>query len=248
MTSAMAMMYREEPGSRIKSAVGVAAIHGLFGYALIHGLGFQVVRGEDEILKVFDVSREPPPPPPVEEPPPAVRTDAAEGAASPPNIRSKPSPVAVPPPKVVLKVPPPVVAAPIPGPGSDASAGAAEVAGPGTGAGGEGTGTGSGRAGSGSGGGGVASRARHLKGRIVNADFPRAVDRGGPARSVTAHFTVRPDGGVSGCKVARSSGDARLDATTCRLIESRFRYAPAKDGQGRPVEDVMGWKQDWWVD
>lgn len=248
MTSAMAMMYREEPGSRIKSAVGVAAIHGLFGYALIHGLGFQVVRGEDEILKVFDVSREPPPPPPVEEKPPAVRTDAAEGAASPPNIRSKPSPVAAPPPKVVLKVPPPVVAAPDPAAGSDRSAGAAEVAGPGTGAGGEGTGTGSGRAGSGTGGGGIATRPQYLEGRIVNADFPRALERKkGAARTVLAHFTVRADGRVSGCKVVKSSGDGELDAATCRLIEARFRYAPARDRQGQAVADVMGWKQVWWI-
>jgi protein TonB len=64
---------------------------------------------------------------------------------------------------------------------------------------------------------------------------------------VQAHFEVGVDGRVSDCRVVRSSGNAELDATTCRLIERRFRYAPARDAQGRAVPDVAGWEEEWWI-
>ena len=61
-------------------------------------------------------------------------------------------------------------------------------------------------------------------------------------------FTVGTDGRARDCAVLRSSGDATLDATTCRLIADRFRYAPATDAGGRPVAEVRGWRQDWWLE
>lgn len=60
-------------------------------------------------------------------------------------------------------------------------------------------------------------------------------------------FTVGTDGRAGGCTVMRSSGNAELDATTCRLIERRFRFDPARDTQGRLVSDVKGWEQVWWL-
>ena len=56
------------------------------------------------------------------------------------------------------------------------------------------------------------------------------------------------NGRAGGCTVVRSSGHAALDATTCRLIEKRFRFEPARDAQGRPVQELRGWKQDWWLE
>lgn len=233
---------------RIKSALGVAAIHALIGYALIAGFGVHLPREASDTLKLFDVSREPPPPPLIEKPIPAPQAAKdPEGAAAPPGLKAQPAPIVAPPPMIRLVVPPPVIAAPVAGVGAAPSAGASEIAGPGPGAGGEGTGTGSGRAGSGSGGGGVAVRARHRQGRIVNADYPRAAGDAGAQGAVTARFTVEPDGRVTGCTIVRSSGNPDLDATTCRLIEARFRYDPARDADGQPVADVMGWNQDWWI-
>lgn len=238
---------RETNRDRITSALGVAAIHAVLGYALIRGLGFDPIREVVPALKVFDVAPRIPPPPPIEEPPPAPASDAAEGAASPPNLKSVPSPVVAPIPKIRLEIVPPIVAAPVPGPGSAPSAGASDIAGPGTGAGGEGTGTGSGRAGDGAGGGGIAKRPRYLRGRLSNSDYPRKAGDDGVEGVVTVHFTVGADGRVSGCKVVDSSGNGELDSTTCTLIERRFRYEPARDGAGRPVADVTGWKQEWWI-
>lgn len=204
------------------------------------GLAVRFEPAVQEALAVFDV-RVPPPPP---EPPPApVPRSGARGAAAPPARRAVPKPVAAPTPVVRVRVP--VAAPPVPAEGVAPRAGAAETEGLGTGAGGQGAGLGAGGAGSGS-GGGVAVRARRIRGGINIRDYPRSAE--GATGSVTVHLDVSAQGRVTRCTVARSSGNAALDATTCRLAQARFRYAPARDREGRAVADVAGWRQDWWVE
>ncbi|WP_436827045.1 TonB family protein [Sphingomonas sp. DT-207] len=199
-------------------------------------------RATQDALAVFDVR----PPPPVPEPVPVpvpVPIAEAEGAAAPPNRRAVPKPVVAPTPAVAVRTP--TAAPPVAAQGIAPSAGAAVAAGPGTGAGGQGAGLGAGGEGAGS-GGGVAVRARRIRGGINIRDYPRAAE--GMTGSVTVHLDVSAEGLVTGCLVARSSGNAALDATTCRLARTRFRYAPARDRAGRAVPDVAGWRQDWWVE
>lgn len=231
---------------RIKAAIGVAAFHLLLGYALVTGLGFEVARQVNERLRIFDVT-EPLPPPIEEEKPAPAKVDKPEGAAAPPNIVSKASPVVAPPPEVKLKVPPPVIAAPTTGTGSDRSAGAADVVGPGTGAGGVGQGTGAGGQGNGTGGGGSGgTAAERVSGGIEGQrDYPRESRRAGVEGTVVVRFTVGVDGSVGGCTVIRSSANAELEATTCRLIEQRFRYRPARDAAGNPVPETVSRTFDW---
>lgn len=231
---------------RARSALAVAGVHALLGYALLTGLGIEIARGAADSLKVFDVPR----PTPIEPALPAeTLSSEPEGAAAPTNVRASPTPVVAPPPAIRLPVPPPIVAAPIAGPGSEASAGASDVAGTGTGGGGggQGAGLGSGRFGNGTGGGGATRRAKRIEGRIVNADYPGRAGNAGAEGTVLARIEVGRDGRARDCTVTVSSGNADLDATTCRLIEKRFRYDPARDAAGRPVEDVAGWKQVWWI-
>jgi protein TonB len=216
----------------------------LIGYALLTGLAPGATAGAAEALRLFDVAAEPPPP--RADPAPAKAAPRREGAASPPNLEARPAPVVASPPKIPLDRPPPVASAPVAGVGGDASAGAAERPGPGSGSGGRGAGTGSGRAGGGPGGGGLAVRARLIAGRILDSDYPRAASRARIGGTVIVRFTVGLDGRPGGCAVMRSSGNADLDSATCRLIERRFVYRPARDPEGRPVADTMGWKQSWW--
>ena len=242
----MSSANRDRNEDRLKAGAGVALFHALLGYAFITGLGVQVTSGFGADLKIFDVPEEPPPPVP-EAVLAKVRVEEPEGAASPPSLRARATPVVAPPPKIRLDPPPPVVTAPEPAPagGNDRSTGASAVDGPGTGSGGEGVGTGSGGQGSGTGGGGAA-RARRVSGSISGAtDYPRAARRAGIEGSVSVRFTVGTDGAVSGCRVVRSSANAELEATTCRLIERRFRYEPARDAQGRPVAEVVSRTFDW---
>lgn len=237
---------RESSRDRIRSAIGVAACHVLIGYGLLTGLAPGAAVRAGQALKLFDVAAEPPPPPSAL-PAPARAARDPEGAASPANLAARATPVVAPPPAIALDLDPPVAAAPVAGPGRDPSAGAADRPGPGSGGGGEGTGTGSGLAGSGpGGGGGLAARARLVAGRILDSDYPRAASQARIGGTVIVRFTVDRDGRPGGCRVMRSSGNADLDAATCRLIERRFRYRPALDAEGRPVADILGWKQTWW--
>lgn len=231
---------------RLIPAAGVLALHAALFYALLTGLAGQLVTAAGDRMKVFDVAA-PPPPPRIEEAPVPERSSAeAEGEAAPPNLRADPAPIAAPEPRIRIERPPPVTAAPVAASGTAPSAGAAEQPGPGTGAGGMGNGLGSGGSGNGAGGGGRGAGARLVSGRIVNADFPRTASNAGAQGSVTAHLTIGTDGRVINCRVAKSSGNADLDATTCRLIRERFRYTPARDASGNAVTDLVGWRQDWW--
>lgn len=235
---------------RVKSAIGVAAVHAMLGYVLVAGLGYRVAGGMTETLRVFDVPVELPPPPIEDKPPAGARTPDPEGAATPPNLESRATPIVAPPPAIVLPVPPPLPAAPVAGTGSDTSQGASDIAGPGTGAGGTGTGTGSGGSGTGTGGGGsgIALRAHQIAGRIRDADYPDAAERARAEGIVFVHFTVDTNGRASRCRVIESSGNADLDTTTCRLIERRYRFRPARDARGKLMAEVKGWEQRWWLE
>ncbi len=228
--------------TRARALLGVAALHALLGYLLLTGLGVEAVRQLGSGLKVFAVPREPPPPAP--EPVPAkLRIEEPEGAASPPSLKARPTPIVAPPSEIPLPVEPKLVTVPEPKPGEPGSApdaGASTIPGPGTGAGGEGVGSGAGGQGSGTGGGGAAARAVRLSGTLDGSrDYPRASRRAGVEGSVSVRFTVATDGRVDFCRVLRSTANAEIDATTCRLVQRRFLYRPARDAGGRPVEEVV---------
>src|SRR3546814_18937309 len=89
-----------------------------------------------DALKLFEVL--PKPPPRIEKiTPPRVGSKKPKDAASPPNLKAKPTAIVAPPPVILPIVPPSVTAASTPGVGSDPSAGASDVSGPGTGSGGQ---------------------------------------------------------------------------------------------------------------
>lgn len=235
--------YHQGGRHRIASALAVLLLHAGLGIALVTALGFTPVAKTDKTLLTFDLPAPAPPPPP--EVQPAPRPERESGTAAPANRHARAVDLVAPP--VPVLSPPPIVAAPIAGSGPDAAAGAAPLPGPGTGAGGVGQGTGSGTSGSGAGSGG-GSPARLLRGAIRDSDYPRAARRARVEGSVTVGFTVDAAGRATGCAVTRSSGSAELDATTCRLIEARYRYAPARAPNGRPIEEMRGWRQDWWLE
>lgn len=76
-------------------------------------------------------------------------------------------------------------------------------------------------------------------------DYPPDRDLHRIGLSVTIAFTVRIDGRISDCHVLHPSGDAEADTITCRLALERFRFRPATNGAGDPVESRYGWKQSW---
>jgi protein TonB len=228
---------------RAGAAIGVVAVHALIGYALIVGLGVRMPARVEDALTVVTVPPAPPPPAPKTVP---ERTDSKKpkGAASPRNLRSKATPVVMPPPAVRFPLPPRVVAAPKPYAGIDPSTGASDRPGPGTGAGGQGTGTGSGGSGDGEGDGDY-TPPRHIKGRIKDSDYPPGAAEAGVGGTVEVRYTVETNGRATHCIIVRSSGNAELDAATCRIIQDRFRYAPSRDEDGNPVRSGIIENHTW---
>ncbi|MEH6660650.1 MAG: TonB family protein [Parasphingorhabdus sp.] len=231
------MDYLTENGwqERAKSMAGVIIIHAVIGYALISGMGMEVAKTVTASFKVINVTPPlPPKPVPAEKP-----AEAVKEAASPENLRAAPTQIVAPEPVIKLEIESPVIAAPVAGPGNESKAGASDQAGPGFGSGGQGEGYG---------GGGIVSGPRYLSGAISRKDIPRAVWKSGNRGNVVAHFTVGADGRASDCRIRQSSGHPTLDATTCKLIEQRFRFEPARDARGRAVARPYGWLQEWWQD
>lgn len=221
------------PRDRAATIAIVALLHALLGYALIAGLKVTMPVHADRTLALFDLLPAPPPPPPDVKPKP--REARRDGASSAPNLRAKATEIVAP--IVLVPVPPPIVVAPIRGVGADPSAGAAPVAGPGTGGGGDGDGDGDGD------GGGTLLRWK--SGRLKDSDYPRAALAAGVSGTVHMRFTVGVKGRVTDCTVTRSSGNAELDETTCRLIRERLRYAPSRDAAGKPIPEIVTGEHRW---
>lgn len=250
---------------RARAGLPVVLIHILIGWVLLRGLDYVPPAPVAEALKVLNIAPELPPPP-VEEPPPPppppaegsarperVADPRPEGAASPPNLEARPTPVVAPEPVIRLPVPAPMPAAPVADEGRQASAGAAPVPGPGTGSGGVGNGFGSGRGGGGAGGGGggggngsgVRLRPpRWIRGTMSERDLPPEVQETSSGLQLTTIYWVEADGRVTGCRVVRSSGNRQVDAIACRLIEQRFRFDPARDSTGRAFRSPIPQEQD----
>lgn len=226
---------------RAVSAVIAAVLVALILWGLMIGLAVGAHGVTQSALKLFGVAS---PPPAVERtPPPKVHNFRPQGAAAPPNLRSKPTEVVAPKPEVVLPVPPLVVTAPVAAQDVQPTAGTADVAGPGTSAGGEGNGLGGGGDGDGDGAGDVPPR--HVGGRLRDSDYPRDLADAGVSGTVGVRYVVDEQGRVPRCQVTRSSGSRLLDETTCRLIMQRFRFRPGHDARGRPFVSTIVENHSW---
>lgn len=226
-------------------AMHAAALVGL-AYAFAPDLTRQAAADVQRLISVSLPILPPPAPEPVPQPAPRPQEDA--GAAAAPAPRATPRPVAAPSPPIVLpRVVPP--APPVAASGTQDRAGAAD-AGSGSGGGGTGEGTGSSGAGDGSGGGGGVPVTAPVKiaGEINDArDYPtphggREIRQG---HHVIVYMVVGTDGRARDCRVVEPSPDPAADRRTCELAERRFRFRPARNAAGEPVEAVFGWRQDW---
>ena len=229
-------------GTRLRVALLVAALHVALVLALIRAFAPEfTARVADQVLGTFTVTVISPPPAP---PPPAAKpADEPAGAAAAAGKRSVAKPVAAPSPRIVIATQP---APPVAGQGQDNSSGARD-AGMGTGAGGQGAGTGSGAGGNGQGGGGAAKVVKIAGDINATRDYPAATREQRLGDYVIVALTVGTDGRVKGCRVHRASKDPAADQITCRLATDRFRFRPATDSAGNPVESVYGWQQRWFA-
>lgn len=209
--------------------LGLAAAVGL--HVLVVGLLVLFAPGpvappapDSDLVAVLPTEPLPPePPPPVEE---------EEGAVAP-SSRGESDVPSPPEPPAPLQSPTPAETSP--DPGSESASGAGVAAGSGAGRGGGGSGRGAGAGGSGTGSGTVTPPVR-IAGALTHADYARTRPPRGAAGTVFIAFRVRADGAVDRCRVTRSSGYEVLDRATCRLVEQRFRFRPARDARGRAID------------
>lgn len=230
---------------RVRAGIAAVIVQAALGYALITGLVVRFPETVPDALKLFAVI--PPPPPPAKEPvtPPRETVARPQGAASLPNLRATATPIVVPPPVVLIPVPPQVIVSEKANTGAAPISGASTIVGPGTGSGGQGDGSGSGGAGNGDGSG---APLRQIAGEITGNDYPRRAYEAGIGGTLFVRYIVGVRGRVTDCTVTRSSGNAELDAATCRLITERFRFKPRRNAAGKPVPSVITEDHTWVVD
>ena len=202
--------------NRVVSIGIVALVHAGLGYALVTGLAFDAAKQVFEDLKTFDVQEDKPEEP--EEPPP------------PPELKDIPPPpkVTAPPPVNVTPVistntqavtitpsAPPAPPPPPPAPPPPPPPERPKIA----------------------------QRAVQKGGSITDDDFPPSALRNEEFGTSVARYTVGTDGKVTSCDASGAS--ATLDTEACKLIIRRFRFKPALDANGSPVEETKTQRIKW---
>lgn len=220
---------------KAKAITAVVVVHAVLAVVIVTGLNVSMVSRAVEDLKVFDIRETPPPPPPPTPPKPKPVPKPAmqkpQGAPAPQATQ-----VVAPPPKI--PEPTPIPAAKIAGTGSASTSGAATA----------GTGSGAGGLGNGPGGGGDYSKftpARRIS-KIPDDEYAALADTGLRSGSVGVTVRVNPDGTVSDCRIARTSGNAYADNLMCNLTLRYIRFAPARDATGRAIWQDVTFYPNWW--
>lgn len=227
---------------RAIAVTGVVSIHAVLLLAILFGLAPTLApSANDEVLPVTLLALIAPVYPqrvvPVE-----IKLEKDAGASAAPAPEGVATPIFAP---EKTQIQTPIAATARPSIAVSPRSGAAVIDADGAGANGNSLGDGRGRGSSGAGEGNGDTPPRWLKGHITNSDYPSAAAERDIGGTVTVRYVVELNGRVSRCLVARSSGDASLDATTCRLIEKRWRYAPSRDERGAPVEAEIEEDHEW---
>ncbi len=225
------------PRQRALMIAAMALLYAGLIAALVRGLGGVVAAdagADSSALVAFNIAPDPPPAP-------SPASKEPEGAEADIGKKARPKAIVAPPARIPAKA---VPAAPAASTGADTRSGAG-AAGSGTGGGGAGAGTGSGGSGSGS-GSGLAARAVKIAGEITSVrDYPAKGRAQRQGKQVIVVLRVGIDGTPSSCRVHKPSGVDAADATTCALALKRFRFRPALDRSGAPIESDYGWEQHW---
>ena len=195
----------QDPRRRNIAIIGVAAIHALMAYVVIHGLAVHLFPpAPPPPLAGPNIPLPPPPPPPKPHP---RQTQTPKGPTVTPQPVPQPTPV---PTFVPLPLPPTggVDTNPQPTPSPTPSVNFTP----------RGT-----------------RPHGDPSNWVVTDDYPPRDQREGNEGTAVFRVTVGSDGRVTGCQITRSSGYAGLDDATCRYISRRASFDPATDSNGQKV-------------
>jgi protein TonB len=201
---------KELSGNRTAAIIIAAVLQFALGYALVTGLAATFVKKEVQNLKTFNVEQ-PPPPPEKPPPPPKDMPKVPPPPVTPPSI-VQPPPLAPPPIQTVVTpvIPPPLPAPrpPAPPPPPVHTVQHAQ------------------------------SATGDLQGLFTSDDYPEAAAEANVTGTTTVSYEIGTSGRVTSCSVISSSGNRSLDQATCRVIQSRGRFTPARDSNGNPTTDT----------
>lgn len=206
----MAYADQQMSGNKIIAIIIVVLIHLAVGYVLITGLAYSAAQKVIERVTTVDIDEPPPPPPEDEPPPPPPEPDTAPPppVAPPPpiNVSTKPPQI-----KTQINIPPPAPPAVIvPPPAAPAPPPPPPPRFEPKGA-----------------------EPRNNPGSWATAnDYPSRALREGREGVTRFRVTVTADGRAANCTIVSSSGHPDLDEATCKNVERRARFRPAKDGNG----------------
>lgn len=202
---------------RMVALAVVALLHVALGWAIMNGLAIRALKVITGPLETFEVEE-----PTVEEepPPPPPELEEIPPYVPPPEVVVES--IAPPPPAITIQTevprPEPPRVAPPPPPAPPSVAKKATPRG-------------------------------RLGDTITADDYPQASIRAEEEGAVTARYTIGTDGRVvkGSCSITRSSGHSRLDDQTCSLIERRFRFNPAQDAGGAPIQETRSQAFRWQI-
>ena len=217
--------------------MAIVAIHVLFGIALVRAFGGMRALADQVGLGPVLVAMSPP----VTSPQPSHNAPrrAHDGGSGAAGVSAAADQIVAPPPRLPIPASP---AAPVAGSGSQTRSGAS-AGGEGTGGSSIGAGTGSGGTGNGSGGRYATTKPVKIAGDLSEADYAKAGRAKRRGTAVIIVLTVGADGRVSDCHVYQPGGDPDADMVTCKLASERFRFTPAADQNGDPIDATYGWQQ-----
>lgn len=76
-------------------------------------------------------------------------------------------------------------------------------------------------------------------------DYPATARRYAQQGTVAFAVAIDSTGRVTACSVTQGSGSISLDWATCSIIQRRARFTPARDADGRAVEDRFAGRVRW---
>jgi protein TonB len=85
----------------------------------------------------------------------------------------------------------------------------------------------------------------NLAGLFSASDYPIDALRKEEQGTSVARLDIDASGRVTRCSIISTSGSALLDKSTCRVLEKRAQFTPARDSFGRPIEDSYVQRITW---
>ena len=86
---------------------------------------------------------------------------------------------------------------------------------------------------------------RSLTTLITKNDYPIPRIANGMEGVTTVSLRIGSHGRVDGCTVTNTSGSEALDRVTCRVLRTRARFRPARDGVGKAVAAEVSHSHHW---